>query len=85
MDTWLGGQGAQTRGGRRIPAFDHALVPLRDQMDPVRYHQLLMALSSSATGFEQHIAMTDVCGLTAPEADAIGVQVVDALLDHYLP
>ena len=81
MDTWPGGQGAQTRGGRRIPAF----APIRDQIDPTRHHQLLMALSSSATGFEQHVAMTDGCGQTAPEADAIGVQVMDALLAHALP
>jgi AcrR family transcriptional regulator len=85
MDNWAGGQGAQIRGARRIPAFDLALSPVRGQIDPERYHLLLIALSSSATGFEQHIAMTDVCGLSPAQADALGVQVVDAILNHFLP
>ena len=92
MDNWIEARAPgrdaptlQTRGARRVPVFDLALAPVRDKIDPDRLHQLVMALSSSATGIEQHIAMTDVCGLTAEQADAVGVQVVDALLNHFLP
>ena len=86
MDNWISARGDRplTRGGGRVPAFALALQPVRDLLPPARFDRLVLALASSATGFEQHIAMTDVCGLTHAEADDLGRDVVDALLDRFL-
>jgi AcrR family transcriptional regulator len=84
--TW-GGHGDETRprlrGARRVPAFTEALEPVRSELGTNTLDDLVAALSA-ATGIEQHIVFTDVCGLDASEADRIGAEMVDALLDHYL-
>jgi hypothetical protein len=54
-------------------------------MDPDRDKRLLMALSGSVTGFGQHIVLVDVCGLSPSQADALDMQVGDAILNHFLP
>lgn len=72
----------EIRGGRRIPAFVEALEPVRGAMDRDDFADLVVALSVS-TGIEQHIAMKDVCGLDAAEADRIGRIVSDAILDRF--
>jgi len=86
MDNWITAKGNRplTRGARRIPAFALALDPVRGLLPPDRFERLVLALASSATGFEQHIAMTDVCGLTPAQSDDLGREVVEALLNHFL-
>ena len=72
------------RGARRIPALEVALAPVRDSIAPSDFDDLIMALASSATGFEQHIGLSDICRLEPEEADRVARIVVDALLDRYL-
>ena len=83
MDMWTPDGSDRVRGARRIPALEMALEPVRESLSDADFRDLVMMLTSSATGFEQHIALADVCGLDRVEADRIARKVVDAILDSY--
>ncbi|MGD9861757.1 MAG: TetR/AcrR family transcriptional regulator [Pseudodonghicola sp.] len=85
MADWTPEGPNRQRGARRIPALRLALEPVRDAMGPADFDDLVMALAGCGTGFEQHVALNDVCGLNRQEADRIARMVVDAILDRYLP
>jgi len=85
MSDWTPEGPNRQRGARRIPALRLALEPVRGRMMPAKFDDLVMALASCGTGFEQHVALNDVCGLTREDADRVARSVVDAILDHYLP
>ncbi|WP_165978838.1 TetR/AcrR family transcriptional regulator [Antarcticimicrobium luteum] len=85
MADWTPDTPNRQRGARRIPALRLALEPARDRMPAGRLEDLVMALAGCGTGFEQHIALNDVCGLDRAAADRIARAVVDAILDFYLP
>ncbi|WP_417677105.1 TetR/AcrR family transcriptional regulator [Pseudodonghicola sp.] len=85
MADWTPEGANRQRGARRIPALRLALEPARDTITPGEFDDLVMALASCGTGFEQHVALNDVCGLNREDADRVARSVVDAILDHYLP
>lgn len=85
MEEWAPDRKNPTRGARRIPVLEEALSPVRDRMDADDFDDLVLMLAACGTGFEQHVAMADVCGLPTEEADRLGRLVVDALLDRHLP
>jgi len=85
MADWTPEGPNRQRGARRIPALRLALEPARTAMTPDDFDDLVMALAGCGTGFEQHVALSDVCGLSREEADRIARAVVDAILDRYLP
>lgn len=85
MADWTPEGPNRQRGARRIPALRLALEPVRAAMTPADFNDLVMALAGCGTGFEQHVALNDVCGLNRAEADRIARMVVDAILDRYLP
>lgn len=85
LSSWSPDQAVRLRGARRIPALEKALDPVRDKMSAAQFRTLVLALSAGGTGFEQHIALTDVCGLSTGEGDRIGRAIVDSILDRYLP
>lgn len=85
MADWTPEGPNRQRGARRIPALRLALEPVRKAMGPADFDDLVMALAGCGTGFEQHVALNDVCGLNRQEADRVARMVVDAILDRYLP
>ncbi|NNU81511.1 TetR/AcrR family transcriptional regulator [Halovulum dunhuangense] len=70
------------RGARRVAAFELALTSERPRLGPEGLRELVQCLST-ATGIEQLIALSDVCGLDRAAADRVSARVVDALLDSY--
>lgn len=85
MADWTPEDPKRRRGARRIPALRLALEPARDVMPAREFDDLVMALASCGTGFEQHLALNDVCELNRKDADRVARSVVDAILDRYLP
>lgn len=83
LDEWTPGTKVQRRGARRIPALEIALEPVRPDLPPKKFADLVIMLAACATGFEQNMVLTDICGLSYKEADRIGREVVDAILDKY--
>lgn len=73
----------QLRGARRIPMYELALEPARDDLGEPAFARLVLSLSA-ATGLEAFIALKDVCSVTLDEAEAVLLTTVDALLDAFL-
>ena len=85
MQDWLGsppGARPQLRGARRIPAFETALQGERSRLEAETFREMILCLTA-ATGLEQHVALSDVCGLEPEAAEAISVAMTDAILDRY--
>ncbi len=55
------------RKGRAIGWIDEALAPLRGQLTPGELRRLVLAIRS-ATGIEARVWLTDIAGLTGPQA-----------------
>ena len=53
-------------------------------MKPAEFQDLVHRLSM-LTGLEQHIALNDVLGLDQETGDRLQAEIVDAVLDRYLP
>ena len=68
---------AATRPGHRFALIDHALAPLTDA-DPVVLAQLKQGLAVVMSA-EALFVLTDLCGLSPPEAVASAVQTARAL------
>lgn len=84
MRHWDGEKTTELRGARRVGAFTLALEPARERLDPDDFKDLV-AMLSTLTGLEQHIAMADVLRLDPETADRIQAGLVDAVLDKALP
>lgn len=68
---------AATRPGHRFALIDHALAPLTDA-DPVVLAQLKQGLAVVMSA-EALFVLTDLCGLSPPDAVASAVQTARAL------
>ena len=84
MRHWAEQSEIPLRGARRVSAFSQALGPVKSQMKPAEFTDLVHRLSM-LTGLEQHIAINDILGLEPSEGDRLQAGIVDALLDRYLP
>jgi AcrR family transcriptional regulator len=84
MRHWAEQSEIPLRGARRVGAFSQALEPVRSQMKPADFTDLVHRLSM-LTGLEQHIVLRDVLGVEPDEGDRLQAGLVDALLDRYLP
>ena len=87
LDSWVanGGEAAQEiRGGRRLPMYEHALLPVKSQMARSDFEFLVHSLSA-VSGMEAYIALKDVCRLDDAMADKIAVSNIEAILDRLLP
>ncbi len=73
----------QLRGVRRVPMYELALEPARDDLGDPAFTRLVQSLSA-ATGLEAFIALRDVCSVTLEEAEAVLLTTVDALLAAFL-
>lgn len=67
------------RGARRLPMFEHALMPVRGQMTEDAFRTLVVSLAA-ASGIETYVALKDVCGLDDAAADAISESNILAIL-----
>lgn len=84
MRVWSEQEDTKMRGARRVAAFAEALLPVRSNMKPAEFDDLVMRLSM-LTGMEQHIVLEDILQVDAPTGDRLQSGIVDALLDRYLP
>lgn len=84
MRHWAEQSDSQLRGARRFGAFSDAIDPIRSKMKPAEFQDLVHRLSM-LTGLEQHIALNDVLGLDQETGDRLQAEIVDAVLDRYLP
>ena len=84
MEVWQRQAGVELRGARRVAAFTEALEPVRAQMDPGEFEDLVLRLSM-VTGIEQHIILDDILRVDHETGDRLQAGIVDALLEHYLP
>jgi AcrR family transcriptional regulator len=84
MRQWAEQSDSQLRGARRVRAFSDAIDPIRSKMKPAEFQDLVHRLSMP-TGLEQHIALNDVLGLDQETGDRLQAEIVDAVLDRYLP
>tara|TARA_E500000178_G_scaffold347455_1_gene400800 strand:- start:379 stop:957 length:579 start_codon:yes stop_codon:yes gene_type:complete len=84
MRRWAEQSDSQLRGARRFGAFSDAIDPIRSKMKPAEFQDLVHRLSM-LTGLEQHIALNDVLGLDQETGDRLQAEIVDAVLDRYLP
>ncbi len=73
----------QIRGGRRLPMYEHALAPMRGELSPAAFRDLVLALSA-ASGVESYIALKDACGADDVTAQRISISLIDAVLDKAL-
>jgi len=73
----------QVRGGRRIPMYEHALAPVREQLNHADFRDLVLALSA-ASGVESYIALKDACGADNDTASRISVGIINAILEKAL-
>jgi AcrR family transcriptional regulator len=71
------------RGYRRIRWIEKAIDPLRPQLSPDRFDQLVSALAI-VIGWEAFIVLFDVRGLTADQARVIITDAAVALIDTAL-
>jgi AcrR family transcriptional regulator len=71
--------GLQRRGYRRIEWIEAAIAPLRDELSPSRFEQLVCALAM-IVGWEAMIVQRDVCGLSVKEGEELSVWAARALL-----
>lgn len=71
------------RQGRAITWFEDALEPLRAQLTDAGLHRLAIAVRS-AVGIEALVWLTDVAGLTRPEAAELMRSSAQALFHHAL-
>ena len=83
MDAWQPGETAQRRTARRRPALELALEAERGRLSEAEFEDLVIMLTAAGSGFEQHVILTDICGLSVPESDRVARQIVDAILDRY--
>lgn len=67
------------RKGRAIGWIEDALSPLRAQMSEAEVHRLVLAIRATA-GIEALVWLTDVAGLSRPEATALMRSSAQALL-----
>jgi AcrR family transcriptional regulator len=87
LDSWVanGGEAArEIRGGRRLPMYEHALLPVRSQMARSDFEFLVHSLSA-VSGIEAYIALKDVCRVDDATADEIAASNVEAILARFLP
>ena len=71
------------RPGNRLRYLADALAPLDDRLGPERLQRLVMALAM-CVGMESIVVMADICGLTAPAAEAVKRWAAAALLQAAL-
>jgi AcrR family transcriptional regulator len=83
LETSVRADAPQLRGARRVPMYELALEPARDDLGETAFMRLVQSLSA-ATGLEAFIALKDVCSLELDEAEAVLMTTVDALLDAFL-
>jgi hypothetical protein len=67
------------RKGRAIGWIEDALAPLREQMTARKVHRLALAIRAT-TGVEAPVWLTDVAGLSAPDARELMRSSARALL-----
>ncbi len=84
MRQWKRDNPPQLREARRIGAFSMALEPVRPDMASQAFSDLVLRLSM-LTGLEQLIAMHDVLRLDVGTGMRLQAEIVDAVLDRYLP
>lgn len=58
------------RQGRRYRWFEDALSPLKERLSEQRFRSLVLSVAA-ATGIESLVWLTDVAGVTRPEATAL--------------
>lgn len=83
VDAPVPADGGPKRGYRRVGWIERALEPLRDELSPRRFADLVSELAV-VTGWEAFIVLTDLRGLTPAQARAavlrMGLALVDAAL-----
>ena len=84
MKLWSPENPPQLREARRVGAFSMALEPVRGGMTSEAFRDLVHRLSM-LTGLEQLIAMHDVLRLDVETGMRLQAEIVDAVLDRYLP
>lgn len=72
--------GAPKRGYRRVQWIERAVEPLRNQLGPKRFENLVSSLAV-VIGWEAFIVLTDVRGLSVTQARAISRSAALALID----
>ncbi|TNC67214.1 TetR/AcrR family transcriptional regulator [Rubellimicrobium roseum] len=73
----------QIRGGRRIPMYEHALAPVREELSQAALRDLVLSLSA-VSGVESFIALKDACRADDETARRISIGLIDAILDKGL-
>jgi hypothetical protein len=80
----LGLHAVPRRGYRRVRWIEQAIEPIRPQLDPDRFEQLVSGLSVMI-GWEAFIVLYDVRGLTHDQARAVITNAALALINAALP
>jgi AcrR family transcriptional regulator len=78
-----GGRQPMLRQGRAVDWIEDALAPLRTTRPDIDTHQLAVAIRS-ATGIETLVWLTDIAGLSRPEAAKLMRRSAQALLQDAL-